>query len=278
MLKRTTYLNIFCVALLASGLIPQVVFAKKSIEYKITVTNLTKGQYFTPVLGVNHNDALRLFEVGQPASPELETLAEEGDSGPLKTSLDADPRVSHTVTSVGLLGPGKSVTIILSEKNKKIDRLSLVSMLTPTNDAFMALNSVRPPGKGTGFSVTYYALAYDAGGEENDELCVSIPGPPALENELEECTTLGGADAGNGEGFIFVHAGIHDVGDLKSENRDWRNPVAKIGIEGRKNKNGNNIAVCHVPPGNPAAAHTIHVGEPAVPVHLGHGDSLGPCN
>ena len=207
------------------------------------MTNLTKGQYFTPVLGVNHDDALRLFKVGQPVSPELETLAEEGDSGPLKASLDADPRVSQTVTSADLLGPGESVTIILSEKNKKKDRLSLAAMLTPTNDAFMALNGVRPPGKGIGFSVTYYAVAYDAGGEENDELCVSIPGPPALENDLEECSTLGGADAGNGEGFIFVHAGIHGVGDLQSENRDWRNPVAKIVIErggnikGGKNKN-----------------------------------------
>ncbi len=243
MLKRTTYLNIFWVALLASVLIPQVAFAKKPIEYKITVTNLTKGQYFTPVLGVNHNDALRLFEVGQPVSPELETLAEEGNSGPLKASLDADPRVSQTVTSAGLLGPGQSVTIILSEKNKKKDRLSLVAMLTPTNDAFMALNGVSPPGKGIGFSVTYYALAYDAGGEENDELCVSIPGPQVLEDDLEECSFLGGVDAGNGEGFIFVHAGIHDVGDLKSENRDWRNPVAKIVIERGGNKKGEKIKI-----------------------------------
>jgi hypothetical protein len=37
------------------------------------------------------------------------------------------------------------------------------------------------------------------------------------------------------------------------------------------------VAVCHVPPGNPAAAHTIYVGAPAVPVHLGHGDYLGAC-
>jgi hypothetical protein len=231
MLKRRTFLSIFWVALFASILIPQVALAKKPLEYIITVTNLTKGQYFTPVLGVNHDDDLRIFEVGQPASPELETLAETGDPGPLKASLDADPKVSQTVTSSGLLGPGQSVTITLSEKNKKKDRLSLVAMLTPTNDAFMALNGVIPPGTGISSSVTYYAVAYDAGGEENDELCVSIPGPQVLADDVEECTTLGGADAGNGEGLIFVHAGIHGVGDLKPENRDWRNPVAKIVIE-----------------------------------------------
>ena len=231
MLNRTPFVNLFLVALSASILMPQIALAKKPIEYIITVTNLTRGQYFTPVLGVNHDDDLRIFEVGEPVSPELETLAETGDPGPLKASLDADPKVGQTVTSSGLLGPGQSVTITLSEKNKKKDRLSLAAMLTPTNDAFMALNGVIPPGTGISSSVTYYAVAYDAGGEENDELCVSIPGPPVVADAVEECTTLGGADVGNGEGVIFVHAGIHGVGDLKPENRDWRNPVAKIVIE-----------------------------------------------
>lgn len=35
--------------------------------------------------------------------------------------------------------------------------------------------------------------------------------------------------------------------------------------------------LCHVPPGNPANAHTITVGGNAAQAHLGHGDTLGPC-
>lgn len=35
--------------------------------------------------------------------------------------------------------------------------------------------------------------------------------------------------------------------------------------------------VCHIPPGNPANAHTISVGNAAVDAHLAHGDSLGIC-
>lgn len=35
--------------------------------------------------------------------------------------------------------------------------------------------------------------------------------------------------------------------------------------------------VCHFPPGNPDAAHTINVGVSAVDAHLGHGDMIGEC-
>ena len=36
--------------------------------------------------------------------------------------------------------------------------------------------------------------------------------------------------------------------------------------------------ICHIPPGNPANAHTLCIGNQAVPAHLqNHGDSLGPC-
>jgi hypothetical protein len=50
---------------------------------------------------------------------------------------------------------------------------------------------------------------------------------------------------------------------------------------GNGNGHGNghgHVTLCHVPPGNPGNAHTITVGEPAVPAHLAHGDQLDPCD
>lgn len=35
---------------------------------------------------------------------------------------------------------------------------------------------------------------------------------------------------------------------------------------------GAKVEVCHIPPGNPANAHTINVSQNALPTHLAHGD------
>ena len=37
------------------------------------------------------------------------------------------------------------------------------------------------------------------------------------------------------------------------------------------------VTICHRPPGNPENTQTITVGAPALPAHLAHGDTLGPC-
>jgi len=44
-------------------------------------------------------------------------------------------------------------------------------------------------------------------------------------------------------------------------------------------QNTKKTTICHVPPGNPANAHTLCIGNAAVPAHLRNhdGDSLGPC-
>lgn len=97
-------------------------------------------------------------------------------------------------------------------------------MLIPTNDAFVALNSIPlPKGRRTG---THVALAYDAGSEPNDELCENIPGPV--------CGGDGPSPEASGEGYVHIHAGIHGAGDdvtsLNASERDFRNPVALVKI------------------------------------------------
>ena len=191
-------------------------------EYEVTITNITQGQTFTPLLAATHKKRVQIFETGEPAIPELATLAESGNIAPLDALLMAMPNnVFDTVNSAGLLpngllGPGESVTLRIRATGS-FNRISVVGMLIPTNDTFVALNSAPLPSR----SGSHVVPAYDAGSEYNDELCVNIPGPPC-----------GGAgdSVEDGEGFVHISSGIHGIGDLQAASYDWRNPVARIDI------------------------------------------------
>jgi hypothetical protein len=196
-------------------------------KYEVTITNLTPGQTFTPQLVATHSAKVSLFELGQPASHALEVLAEGGDTAPLMEELLASPyEVADVQTVPGLLGPGQSVTVIV-EANRFQRYLSLAAMLIPTNDAFVALDSVALPRDRRSVN----ALAYDAGTEANDQNCLSIPGP--------RCGGEGHSPGPNesDEGFVHVSNGFHslpaaDVAEvLGPQLYDWRNPVARVEVK-----------------------------------------------
>lgn len=193
-------------------------------NYEVTITNITKDQQFTPTLVASHRTRVSIFELGTPASSQLETLAEGGNTAPLQALLEENSRVREVGTSSGLLNPGQSVTISVSAR--RAARLSLASMLIPTNDAFVALNAVEAPRR-NGQTSVFFARAYDAGTEINDELCASIPGP-----NFAECSGPGGgaSPTGGEEGFVHVHNGVHGIGDLITSQRDWRGAVARVSI------------------------------------------------
>ena len=193
-------------------------------RFEVTITNLTRGQQFTPILVASHKSNVKLFELGKPASSELATLAEEGNTAPLAAALAALPGTGQVVTGSGLTNPGASVTLIV-EGRRGFGHFSVAAMLIPTNDAFFAINGMPLPRGNDVLTLT--APAYDAGSERNDELCVSIPGP-----SFAECggSGGGGAPVGGEEGFVHIHAGIHGIGNLVAATRDWRNPVALITV------------------------------------------------
>lgn len=203
---------------------PQGATWNNGSRFEVTVTNLTRGQQFTPVLVASHREGVKLFTLGQEASTQLAILAEEGNTAPLTALLSGMPEVKEVVSSSGLTDPGKSVTLTVDAPGA-FDHLSVAAMLIPTNDAFFALNGVEGPRRSR--TLTLFSPAYDAGSERNDELCASIPGPSFL-----ECGGAGGGGmpAGGEEGFVHIHAGIHGIGNLMPSRRDWRNPVAQITI------------------------------------------------
>jgi hypothetical protein len=200
--------------------------------YRVTVTNLTQGQVFSPPLAVAHSVDVSLFEGGEAASPELAALAEDGMTGPLVDALTGAAGVYGTGTADGPIPPGASRSFEV-EAGAGAGVLSVVGMLVQTNDAFFFAQLPDPPDAvflvpGTGqridFARTSLANAYDAGSEANTESCEHIPGPP--------CGNAGVRVTEGAEGFVHISQGIQGVADdLAPSQYDWRNPVARVSVE-----------------------------------------------
>lgn len=197
-------------------------FADSKKEYEVSITNITKGQSFTPVFFATHDSSNSAFSLGAPASVAVERLAEGGDTAMLATDLASASGETHTMpaaSATGLLEPGMTTTVQISGHHWE-HSLTVMAMLLPTNDTFVALSGVELPKKG---SMTYLALAYDAGTEANDQLCANIPGPVCHGTPFSD-------PSATDEGFIYISNGFHDIGELAPMMYDWRNPIAQITV------------------------------------------------
>jgi hypothetical protein len=114
---------------------------------------------------------------------------------------------------------GESLTYLVQTEGR-FNRLTILTMLVNTNDAFTGLDAHRLRGRGG----TFVTNAYDAGSERNNELIGFIPGP-----------CCGNPFVRDPEGeLIRHHMGIMGVGDLDPDVYGWTDPVARIAIEPMK--------------------------------------------
>jgi len=205
----------------------------------VSVTNLTPGTYFTPLIVAAHDGDNPIFTAGEPASSSLEILAECGDISGVLADMNAAGAETLVNPAGGLLAPGETATgkLTPSRHNKY---LSLAAMLIPTNDGFIGLDSLPiPRASGT---YVYDLYGYDAGTEVNDEVLFTqscdamTPGVPGDPTGL---AGTGGTGVASVEPNLTVHIHPGIVGDLdpaggpsdlSSAYHDWTNPVARLVI------------------------------------------------
>lgn len=209
-------------------------------DISVDVTNLTRGIYFTPLLVSAHAPANMLFTPGEAASANLQAMAEGGDISGLSADLNAAGAVVMENPAGGLLAPGASASSSLNtDANPDNTHLSIVGMMLPTNDGFVAMNSMMIPT--TPGTYTYTINAYDAGTEANDEIRgggapgtagFPVPGP------LDEMIGNGGTGvAASVEGYVHIHRNVLGDTDANGGSSDidsvvhrWLNPVARVVI------------------------------------------------
>ena len=215
-------------------------------DLTVSVTNLTRGTWFTPLLVSAHPASFKSFTEGSAASVQIQSVAEAGDITGVQAQL---PSGSSNVIDPngGPLKPGGTATsaVFKGGAGTSNSQLTILAMLVPTNDGFMALNAIDIPT--TPGTYTYNVTAYDAGTEANDEKAslatggINQPGMifPAFLNDASGklAATINPAATGftnaTKEGFVHIHRGI--VGSapggpsaLDNTVYRWLNPVARV--------------------------------------------------
>ena len=226
---------------LVTALLATTAFAGTSnaTDFDVTITNLTNQIYFTPFLVAAHPEGNNLFVTGQPASANLQAMAEGGDISGLEADVNGLGATVVANPVGGVMGPASSVTFNMNTDGTSNDRLSIVSMLLPTNDAFAGLNAVAIPTEpGT---YTFNVNAYDAGTEANDEILNGggAPGAPGMPADPGGLAGTGGTGAAGADANTNVHIHRGSLGDtdatggasdLDSRVHRWLNPVIRVTI------------------------------------------------
>lgn len=214
-------------------------------RYRVTVTNLTGGQPFTPPAVALHRPSVELFSVGEPANEAVRQVAENGALGPLLDLADS----ADAVRGAGVFTTDDGPTPLVPEADpgdtglpyfgavevsadSSATHLSLVAMLIATNDGFVGLDTVALPDA-VGESHTHYAPGYDAGTEENTELFRDMV-PPAqglIQGEVTVDGTTESNPALATDGVITPHPGIEGDANLDADVYDWTDPAAVVHVE-----------------------------------------------
>ena len=177
--------------------------------YEVIIANTNPGQNFSPPVLVLHSPAYRLFELGEPPSEALWQLAEEGATAAFE-ALD-DSAVHSVVVAPAVHRRDAPVVTTAFEAPEDV-ALSLVAMLSLTNDGFVAAQAVALP-PAVGASVSAELRAYDAGSEANTESCEHVP-----------CAVHGRRITAGAEGVVSEHPGLRGDRDVPSS-RQWHEPV-----------------------------------------------------
>lgn len=219
-MKKTILASATLSALLSANLF--------AADISVKITNLTKGIAFTPILVTAHPSDEGTFTIGSVASANIEAMAEGGSISGLAGAFSANVQNDNNPAGGGLTA-GQSTTATINNLDSANTNLTVLAMMLPTNDGFIALNNITIPS--TNGTYTYYLNAYDAGTEANDELKGSIPQPPFAPINDSGATGV----STTAEGFIHIHRGTlgddnttGGVSDLDPTLHRWLNPVAKV--------------------------------------------------
>ena len=218
---------LFAVAVAVAGLAatPTLAHPGEGLKtWQVTIKNLTPpgpgapgSQPLSPPLIVIHSRAADLWSVGGIASHPVAAIAEDANNAVAESAFDDLSGVRTVFTGAGGPIPSGETRTYTIRTRGDFDRLTVLTMLVNTNDAFTGLDSLHLEGE----RIVRRKAAYDAGSELNNELAAFIPGP---------CCNNPFVRAPEGK-LIRPHEGIKGVGDLDPAVYGWEGAAARITVK-----------------------------------------------
>ncbi|AOT06885.1 spondin domain-containing protein [Pseudoalteromonas luteoviolacea] len=107
-------------------------------------TNFPSGTHFSPMIGLTHNDQGRIFQRDTTASAGIISMAETGAKTLLRNEISDIQNLgnsSYLIDEAGIPHGSKSVTLTF-EASQTFAHLSIVSMVAPSPDWFIGIDSL----------------------------------------------------------------------------------------------------------------------------------------
>ncbi|WP_051071277.1 spondin domain-containing protein [Ilumatobacter coccineus] len=127
-----------------------------------TIPPVGRSPHVSPPVVATHRAADDMFRLGALASPGVEAMAETGSTSALVGEMQANANVATVDVGSSIYGAGSRSFDV--ELRQDVSRVSLVTMLAPSPDWFVGVNSLPVFVDGVWESVVSADLeAYDAG-------------------------------------------------------------------------------------------------------------------
>jgi hypothetical protein len=134
-------------------------------------TDFPPNPHFSGLIGAAHSPDVRLWEMGQLASPGIKNMAETGGKSPLNGESEAliDAGDACVLISGGGIGTSPGTATVSFTVNEECPAVSVVTMIAPSPDWFVGVSALSLLEDGTWVDEKVVELfPYDAGTDSGE--------------------------------------------------------------------------------------------------------------
>ncbi len=143
--------------------------------------DLPSNAHWSPLVGATHQTANAFLSPGAAVTPGVESVAETGSTTIFLAEINANSDADQAITGGGLNAAKGTITINSLDVSEDYPLVTLASMIAPSPDWLIAVNSINlrsgNPGVNNGWRATFTIdlFPYDAGTEDGTMYDLSNP-------------------------------------------------------------------------------------------------------